>query len=39
VCSSDLTIVARTLLFVLLAWELYRQMTQPAEPEAVSPQA
>jgi hypothetical protein len=28
--ALPLTILARTLLFVLLAWELYRQMRRPA---------
>jgi hypothetical protein len=32
-----LTIVARTLIFALLAWELYQQMRQPATPEPASP--
>jgi hypothetical protein len=32
-----LTIVARTLMFALLAWELYQQMRQPAIPEPASP--
>jgi hypothetical protein len=32
-----LTIVARTLMFALLAWELYQQMREPATPEPASP--
>jgi hypothetical protein len=33
-----LTIISRTLIFVLLAWELYQQLRRPAIPGTTEPE-